>query len=278
MPPRPAMASDKRCYSEKRKIDGGEHNKRHADHDSTSHKAKLPDYRRIRGHSRCRADESGVKINSGIAFRYSVIIYHIINCTRNNRDGHNPCVNGGIHISACCKELYYQGAENDENCHCHCNQPYLHYARTPKSTPVIPGNRLINIRLECGCHSGRQHCEVACNLRSHNVIAIFRDISDAFKALKLHGQFTMVGLPGGSLTLDATNGIIYKEATVVGVTGRLMYQTWFECEKLLKTPGFDLKPALGGIYPLEKYEDAFQALFSGAPGKMVLTLEDGLEF
>ena len=103
-------------------------------------------------------------------------------------------------------------------------------------------------------------------------------ISDAFKALKLHGQFTMVGLPGGSLTLDATNGIIYKEATVVGVTGRLMYQTWFECEKLLKTPGFDLKPALGGIYPLEKYEDAFQALFSGAPGKMVLTLEDGLEF
>lgn len=103
-------------------------------------------------------------------------------------------------------------------------------------------------------------------------------ISDAFKALKLHGQFTMVGLPGGNLTLDATNGIIYKEATVVGVTGRLMYQTWFECEKLLKTPGFDLKPALGGIYPLEKYEDAFQALFSGAPGKMVLTLEDGLEF
>ena len=88
----------------------------------------------------------------------------------------------------------------------------------------------------------------------------------------------MVGLPGGSLTLDATNGIIYKEAKVVGVTGRLMYQTWFECEKLLKTPGFDLKPALGGIYPLEKFEDAFQALFSGAPGKMVLTLEDGLEF
>lgn len=101
-------------------------------------------------------------------------------------------------------------------------------------------------------------------------------ISDAFRALKLRGQFTMVGLPGGNLTLDATSDIIYKEATVVGVTGRLMYQTWFECEKLLKNPNFHIESVLGGIYPLEKFEDAFQSLFSGAPGKTVLTLEDGL--
>ena len=47
----------------------------------------------------------------------------------------------------------------------------------------------------------------------------------------------MVGLPGGAITLDATSDIIYKEATVVGVTGREMYKTWFECEKLLKTTG-----------------------------------------
>jgi len=103
-------------------------------------------------------------------------------------------------------------------------------------------------------------------------------ISDGFKALKLGGQFTMVGLPGKDITIDAVGGIIYKEATIVGVTGRQMYKTWYECEKLLLNPKFKFKNVLGGIYPLEKFNDAFDALFSGATGKMVLTLEDGLEF
>jgi len=95
-------------------------------------------------------------------------------------------------------------------------------------------------------------------------------INDGFKALRKNGKFVMVGLPAKNLDLNATDAIIYKEATVIGVTGRLMYETWDECIELLKTPGFSLEPVIGGVYPLKDFQKAFDALFAGSPGKMLL--------
>lgn len=95
-------------------------------------------------------------------------------------------------------------------------------------------------------------------------------IHTQFKALRKGGKLVLVGLPGQDITLDLCNSIIYKEATVIGVTGRLMYQTWEECAVLLNTPGFSLEPVVGGIYPLAEYEAAFNAITGGKPGKMIL--------
>ena len=40
--------------------------------------------------------------------------------------------------------------------------------------------------------------------------------------------------------------------------------------EILKTPGFSLDPVIGGVYNLERYEDALRAIEGGAPGKMIL--------
>jgi threonine 3-dehydrogenase len=80
----------------------------------------------------------------------------------------------------------------------------------------------------------------------------------------------MVGLLGGDITFNFNDNIIYKEATVVGVTGRLMYETWKECEKILADPDFDITPCIGGTYPLKDFEEAFEAIKAGRPGKMLL--------
>ena len=80
----------------------------------------------------------------------------------------------------------------------------------------------------------------------------------------------MVGLPNGEIALDLSNAVIYKEATVIGVTGREMYKTWEQCEMVLKDPRFNIDAAVGGIFPLKDYEEAFKKIFEGVPGKMVL--------
>ena len=95
-------------------------------------------------------------------------------------------------------------------------------------------------------------------------------INDGFSLLKKGGVFVMVGLPETDLILPATDSIIYKEATVIGVTGRRMYETWDQCETVLSSPRYNIQRTIGGIYPLKDFEKAFDAIRSGVPGKMIL--------
>lgn len=95
-------------------------------------------------------------------------------------------------------------------------------------------------------------------------------LRSGFDMLKKGGRFVMVGLPDGDTTLSLSDCIIYKEATVIGVTGREMYRTWEQCEMVLKDPRFAVSVAVGGVFPLAEYEEAFHKIFEGAPGKMIL--------
>ena len=95
-------------------------------------------------------------------------------------------------------------------------------------------------------------------------------ISDGLRSLKKGGRMVLVGLPDKPVPLDLTDGVIYKEATLVGVTGRTMYGTWFECESLLNSGKIDLSQVVGGRFEMKDFEKAFQAIYNRAPGKMLL--------
>ena len=95
-------------------------------------------------------------------------------------------------------------------------------------------------------------------------------IETAFDALRKGGRFTFAGLPSKKLSLDLTNAVIYKEANLNGITGRLMYKTWYQCEAILAVGGVNLDDATGGIYDMCDYEQAFADIASGKPGKMLL--------
>ena len=98
-------------------------------------------------------------------------------------------------------------------------------------------------------------------------------IEQAFAALKKGGRFTLVGLPSKKLSIDVTNAIIYKEARINGVTGRLMYDTWYQCESILRKGTFSLDDVVGGEYKLEDFEKAFADIDAGLPGKVLFTLD-----
>jgi threonine 3-dehydrogenase len=64
--------------------------------------------------------------------------------------------------------------------------------------------------------------------------------------------------------------IIFKGATVLGISGRWMYQTWFQMQALLRTGKLDLLPVITDRLPLKEFSQGMQRLRSGEAGKILL--------
>ncbi|MFQ5927365.1 MAG: L-threonine 3-dehydrogenase, partial [Terriglobia bacterium] len=55
-----------------------------------------------------------------------------------------------------------------------------------------------------------------------------------FQLLRAGGRISLLGLPDRSVALDLVNDVIFKAATVQGIYGRRMYDTWYRMLALLK--------------------------------------------
>lgn len=92
----------------------------------------------------------------------------------------------------------------------------------------------------------------------------------AFDLLAKGGRVSLVGLPAKPITLEMTSAIIYREAVVYGSTGRLMWDTWYRVEGLLREGRFDPTPVITHRFPLEEYVKALELTMSGNAGKVIL--------
>jgi threonine 3-dehydrogenase len=70
--------------------------------------------------------------------------------------------------------------------------------------------------------------------------------------------------------LDLVKDVIFKGATVQGIYGRRMYETWVQMLALLKSGRLNLDPLFGERVPLEKFENAFALLQKGLAGKVLM--------
>src|ERR1700674_536977 len=95
-------------------------------------------------------------------------------------------------------------------------------------------------------------------------------IQQGFHALRAGGRASLLGIPTESVPLDLVNAVIFKGATVQGIYGRRMYQTWVQMTALLKAGRLNLEPLFGERTSLERFEDAFALLRGGLAGKILL--------
>jgi len=95
-------------------------------------------------------------------------------------------------------------------------------------------------------------------------------IQQGFKALRAGGRASLLGIPTDNVPLDLVNDVIFKGATVQGIYGRRMYQTWVQMTALLKAGRVNLEPLFGERVTLEKFEEAFAKLQSGLAGKILM--------
>jgi threonine 3-dehydrogenase len=95
-------------------------------------------------------------------------------------------------------------------------------------------------------------------------------IQQGFKALRAGGRASLLGIPTENVPLDLVEDVIFKGATVQGIYGRRMYETWVQMTALLKAGRVNLEPLFGERLGLENFEAAFAKLHSGLAGKILM--------
>ncbi len=95
-------------------------------------------------------------------------------------------------------------------------------------------------------------------------------LREGFHLLKPGGEVALLGLPGQPVEFDFDNLVIFKGATVYGVVGRQLWETWYQVRGLLRSGAVNLAPLVTHRLPLERFEEAFALMTSSRCGKVVL--------
>jgi len=94
-------------------------------------------------------------------------------------------------------------------------------------------------------------------------------IHQGFQMLRAGGRASLLGIPSQPVTFDLVPDIIFKGATVLGIYGRRMFETWVQMTALLKAGRLDLEPLFSARIALDGFADAFSSLHSGQAGKIL---------
>lgn len=95
-------------------------------------------------------------------------------------------------------------------------------------------------------------------------------IDEGFTLLKDGGEAALLGLSPAPFEFDLNEHIIFKGATVYGVIGRKIWETWYQMRGLLRAEAVDLRPIVTHLFLLEDFDQAFDVMASGKSGKVVL--------
>lgn len=94
--------------------------------------------------------------------------------------------------------------------------------------------------------------------------------NDAFTSLKLGGSVVMMGIPKGRVELNLSEDVIFKEATIIGVNGRQIFQTWLLMLDLLEAGKLNLDFIITHQLPLSEFGKAMDLIRQGVSGKILL--------
>lgn len=95
-------------------------------------------------------------------------------------------------------------------------------------------------------------------------------IEQGFRALRFGGEAALLGLPREPMRFDLANDVIFKGARVIGVSGRKLWETWYQATGLQRSGSVDLMPLVTHRFPIERFQDAFAQMDSGQSGKVVM--------
>lgn len=97
-----------------------------------------------------------------------------------------------------------------------------------------------------------------------------RAIDQGTRMLARGGRMSMLGLPDRPVSLDLNDQVIFKEARVLGITGREMFRTWQQTTTLLSTGRVDVSPVITHRFDLDRFAEAFEVVASGHAAKVIL--------
>lgn len=93
-----------------------------------------------------------------------------------------------------------------------------------------------------------------------------------FRAMRNGGTAAILGIPSKPITWNITEHVVFKGATVLGINGRKMFETWYQMEELLLSGKLELDDIITHEFPLEQFEKAHETMISGAGIKVVMNV------
>ncbi len=97
-----------------------------------------------------------------------------------------------------------------------------------------------------------------------------RAIAQGFEMLRYGGEAALLGLTGKPVELDLNNAVIFKGATVHGISGRRIWDTWYRTQRLILSGAVDPMPVITHRFPLEEFATAFDLMTRGEAAKCIL--------
>jgi len=94
-----------------------------------------------------------------------------------------------------------------------------------------------------------------------------------FDVLGKNGRISLIGLHSQEVPLDLVNNVIYKEAVVYGITGREMFNSWYQTESLIKSGKLNIEEVLTHEFSLDEVEKAILMAKEGNCGKLIINIE-----
>jgi len=88
------------------------------------------------------------------------------------------------------------------------------------------------------------------------------------RILRKAGTFVVIGLPSKPIQLEIPTNVMYKEARIFGITGREMYQTWYQVSALIQSRKVNLEKVVTHQLPPEKFEEGFKVAKEAQHGKV----------
>lgn len=98
-------------------------------------------------------------------------------------------------------------------------------------------------------------------------------LQQALQVVRPGGGIHLLGLYSNPVTLNLSDDVIMRGLTLYGITGRRMFQTWYQMGGILRSQHMNLKPLVTHRFPLEEYEKALETVRSRQCGKVVLDVE-----
>jgi threonine 3-dehydrogenase len=84
------------------------------------------------------------------------------------------------------------------------------------------------------------------------------------------GSVSLLGINGGDVTLNLSERVIFKGIALHGITGRKMYQTWYQCESFLKNHAADIDPIITHCIDMDDINEGFLMMEANKAIKVLL--------
>ena len=97
-------------------------------------------------------------------------------------------------------------------------------------------------------------------------------IRQGFAAMAGGGTAALLGIPGQPIEIDLAQEIIFKGATVHGINGRRIFETWYQMEAFLLSGRLQLNPIITHVLPMDQFERGIEMMQKGEAIKVVLQI------